>query len=180
MRQKSTQKLTQSHPFLYLFHYIKQWKSHFLWTCVCSVLNKILDLMPPVLVAWVIDTINHQPPAWIASVVSSEKPFHQAVFLAGLAIVIFGGESLFQWGYQYGFLSLAQNLQHTLRRDVYQSVQEREMAFFEDHRTGNTLSILNDDINQLDVFLNNGFNELLQLGVLFAFAGVVLPVPHGN
>ncbi len=34
--------------------------------------------------------------------------------------------------------------------------------------------MLNDDINQLERFLNTGFNELLQLVVLFAFSGVIL------
>ncbi|MCB1169834.1 MAG: ABC transporter ATP-binding protein, partial [Leptospiraceae bacterium] len=33
---------------------------------------------------------------------------------------------------------------------------------------------LNDDVNQLERFLNNGFNELIQLATLFLFAGSVL------
>lgn len=34
--------------------------------------------------------------------------------------------------------------------------------------------MLNDDVNQLERFLNTGFNELVQLGVLFVFAFAVM------
>ena len=97
-----------------------------------------------------------------------------AAFLAGLGVVIFGFESLFEWGFQSGFMRVAQNAQHDLRVDTYDSVQRREMAFFERHRLGETMSMLNDDVNQLERFLNTGFNNLLQLLVLFLFCGAIL------
>jgi ATP-binding cassette subfamily B protein len=58
--------------------------------------------------------------------------------------------------------------------DVYNRIQEREIAFFEEHRLGEILAMLNDDVNQLERFLNTGFNELVQLGVLFMFAFAVM------
>ena len=39
---------------------------------------------------------------------------------------------------------------------------------------GETMSMLNDDVNQLERFLNTGFNNLLQLLVLFLFCGAIL------
>ena len=126
--------------------------------------------MPPLLVGWVIDSLQGNPPAWIPP----GDAFQRAAFLAILAVLIFFFESLFQWMYQYGFLTLAQNLQHSLRIDAYENLQKREIAFFENHRVGETMAILNDDVNQLERFLNNGFNELVQLATLFVFAGAVL------
>lgn len=126
--------------------------------------------MPPLLVGWVIDSLQGNPPDWIPP----GDPFERASFLAILAVLIFFFESLFQWMYQYGFLTLAQNLQHALRIDAYDRLQRREIAFFENHRVGETMAILNDDVNQLERFLNNGFNELIQLATLFIFAGSVL------
>ena len=130
--------------------------------------------MPPLLVAWVIDSVRGEAPSWIKTLIPSQDPWNMAVFLACLAILIFGLESFFQWLYQKGFKTLAQHVQHSLRIDTYDHLQRRELAFFEEHRLGNTLSILNDDVNQMERFMNTGFNEILQLGVVFIFSGVVL------
>ena len=97
-----------------------------------------------------------------------------AVFLSLLAVLIFGFESLFEWLFQRDFMRLAQDVQHQLRLDAYARLQQREIRFFENQRMGETLAILNDDVNQLERFLNSGFNELLQLGVLFVFSLVVM------
>ncbi len=58
--------------------------------------------------------------------------------------------------------------------DAYDRIQSREIAFFEEHRLGEILAMLNDDVNQLERFLNTGFNELVQLAVLFVFAVAVM------
>ena len=141
---------------------------------VASVANKILDLMPPLLVGWVIDSLRGRPPGWIASLAGTRDPWSMAVVLAGLSVGIFFFESLFQWIYQAGFMRLAQDVQHDLRMDAYNRVQSREIAFFEEHRLGEVLAMLNDDVNQLERFLNTGFNELVQLAVLFLFAIAVM------
>jgi len=97
-----------------------------------------------------------------------------AVVLAGLSVAIFFFESLFEWLYQDAFRNLAQTVQHDLRMDAYGRIQSREIAFFEEHRLGEILSMLNDDVNQLERFLNTGFNELLQVSVLFVVSMVIM------
>jgi ATP-binding cassette subfamily B protein len=157
-----------------LFGYLRSYRAR-LWAAAgASVANKILDLMPPLLVGWVIDSLRGRPPGWIASLAGTSEPWSMAVVLSGLAVVIFFFESFFQWLYQAGFMRLAQRVQHDLRLNAYNRVQEREIAFFEDLRLGEVLAMLNDDVNQLERFLNTGFNELLQLAVLFAFSSVIM------
>ena len=116
---------------LQLFRYLLPLKQQFIAASTASILNKILDLMPPLLVGWVIDSVSHTPPHWIASVTGTKDAWTLAVFLALLAVVIFGLESLFQWLYQLGFMSLAQRVQHNLRTDAYNQIQRREIEFFE-------------------------------------------------
>ena len=174
---------------LRLFQYIRPYYRRLVYASGSSIANKVLDLMPPVLVGWVIDTVSGRPPAWIADVVAwiaqratgaagSIDPWYIAAFLATLGLLIFAFESLFQWMYQHAFQNLAQDVQHGLRMDAYNHIQAREMSFFENHRTGETMAMLGDDVNQLERFLNTGFNNLLQLLVLFAFCGVVLFSAH--
>jgi len=67
-------------------------------------------------------------------------------------------------------------VQHKLRIDVYRHVQTRELEFFENLKLGELMAMLNDDVNQLERFMNTGFNEILQLLVLFVFSIPVLMV----
>lgn len=156
-----------------LFAYMARFRSRLLLACLWSVLNKVLDLFPPVMVGWVIDTVAGDAPGWISSL-SGGTPMGMAVVLALLVVLVFGFESLFQWLYQRGFQRLAQDTQHCLRVDVYAHLQGLEMSFFENNRLGETMAMLNDDVNQLERFLNTGLNTLLQLAAMAAFSGVTL------
>ncbi len=130
--------------------------------------------MPPLLVGWVIDTLRGTPPFWIHWFTRSQDAFYLAAFLSGLAVLIFFFESLFQWAYQHSFMTLAQRVQHRLRMDTYHHLQHREMAYFENHRLGETLAIVNDDVNQMERFLNTGLNEILQVVVLMLMSGAIM------
>ncbi|MBX3458505.1 MAG: ABC transporter ATP-binding protein [Planctomycetes bacterium] len=164
---------TAPRPMWRLFAYLGPMRGRLSASILSSVTNKVLDLAPPILVAWLIDSVTGNAPAFMGWVGLSDM-FAQIVFLAVLTVVIFGLESLSQWGYAYGFMTIAQNMQHRLRIDAYRRMQLREIRFFEEHRLGKTLAMLNDDVNQLERFLNNAFNEIVQLFVLLAFAGTVM------
>lgn len=162
-------------PMRRLFGYIGRYRARLAFAVTTSIINRILDLMPPILTAWVINTVTDAPPDWIVGLAGDTAgPMTYATLLAILALLVFFGESAFQWMSRYAFLTLAQHAQHDLRMEAYDKLQHREINFFERHRLGETLSMLNDDVNQLERFLNSGFNQLLQLAVLFVFAGSVL------
>ncbi len=161
-------------PMRRLFRYLKPYRRTVNGAVAASVANKVLDLMPPLLVGWVIDSLRGSAPAWIAGLAKTRDPWRLAVVLAGLSVAIFFFESFFQWIYQAMFMGLAQRVQHDLRMDTYEQIQSREIAFFEEHRLGDILAMLNDDVNQLERFLNTGFNELVQIAVLFVFAGIIM------
>lgn len=160
-------------PMRRMVAYLKPMRGRLFKSTGGSVINKILDLAPPILVAWLIDSVTGNTPQWIESL-GLGGALANLIFIGVLAVVIFGGESLTQWFYQRGFMSIAQDLQHGLRMDAYRAMQSREIRFFEEHRLGKTLAMLNDDVNQLERFFNTAFARIIQMLVLFAFAGVVL------
>jgi ATP-binding cassette subfamily B protein len=166
--------MSEKNPIVALFTFIRQYRFLLLSTSIFSILNKILDLMPPLLVGWVIATISHRAPHWISWFIDIHNFWHVAIFLCILAVLIFFLESVTQWAYTVGFMRLAQCGQHDLRNTAYRHIQSREMDFFAKHRLGETMAMLNDDINQLERFLNTGFNDLLQLATLIVFSVVVL------
>jgi ATP-binding cassette subfamily B protein len=116
--------------------------------------------------------------------------FSQLLFLTLVSMIIWGLESVFEYAYERLWRNLAQNIQHNLRLEAYDHLQKLELAYFEERSTGGLLSILNDDINQLERFLDVGANEILQIlttvviisGAFFVFTPniawmAMLPIP---
>ncbi|MEJ2534948.1 MAG: ABC transporter ATP-binding protein, partial [Gammaproteobacteria bacterium] len=90
-----------------------------------------------------------------------------------LTILVWGFESLFEYLLLVLWRNLAQQLQHDLRMDAYGHVQDLDLSWFEESSTGNLVAILNDDVNQLERFLNGGANDLIQVVVTVLSVGGV-------
>ncbi|MCI5080480.1 MAG: ABC transporter ATP-binding protein/permease [Saprospiraceae bacterium] len=159
------------YPMRRLFSYLDHYRTQLWFASSTTVVHKLFDLMPPFLTAWIIDTVSDNPPAWISQYTGLTELWDMVIFIIVLTIFIFFGESLTEWLYKRNFMQLAQRMQHDLRMDAYQQLQSREIAYFEEQRTGNLMALLNDDVNQLERFLNNIFNEIIQLIILVIFAG---------
>ena len=50
------------HPIGNLLRYVQRYRVLFWLSVTSSVCNKVLDLMPPLLVGWVIDSVRGEPP----------------------------------------------------------------------------------------------------------------------
>ena len=128
----------------------------------CSVVNKLLDLAPPVLIGLAVDVIARQQTSWLSGLGFTTVP-GQLTLLAIVSILVWSGESLFEYLYGLLWRNLAQTVQHELRVETYAHLQRLEMAFFEAGSSGRLMTVINDDINQLERFLDRGTNEILQL-----------------
>ena len=142
---------------------------------LCSVLNKIFDLAPPVLIGLAVDVVVRQQTSSLASLGFRSVP-SQLALLALLSFVIWSAESGFEYLYGVLWRNLAQTVQHELRLEAYGHLQQLEMAFFESSSSGRLMAILNDDINQLERFLDHGANELLQLMTTVLAVGTAMAV----
>ena len=141
----------------------------------CSVLNKLFDLAPPVLIGLAVDVVVREQTSWLAAWGVASVPGQLAV-LAVLSFLIWSAESLFEYLYALLWRNLAQTVQHELRLEAYDHMQRLEMAFFEASSSGRLLAILNDDINQLERFLDHGANEILQLTTTVTAVGAAMVV----
>lgn len=176
-------------PLQQLLIYSRAYRDDFWKAVVCSILNKLFDLAPPALIGMAVDVVIQQHNSWIAQI-GIKDIAGQLLFLTLLSALIWGLESLFEYAYQRLWRNLAQNIQHDLRLDAYDHLQNLELDYFEERSTGGLLSILNDDINQLERFLDVGANDILQVlttvivigGVFFLFTPdiawmAMLPIP---
>jgi ATP-binding cassette subfamily B protein len=129
---------------------------------ICSVLNKLFDLAPPVLIGMAVDIVVLQEDSFMARLGFATVQ-SQLVALGLFTLFIWALESLFEYLFSVLWRNLAQDIQHDLRLDTYTHVQTLDMAYFEERSTGGLMSILNDDINQLERFLDVGANDIIQL-----------------
>lgn len=157
-------------PLPRLLTYARPFRRRIGLATLCSVLNKLFDLAPPVLIGAAVDVVVERQDSLLASwgIVDVSA---QLWWLAAATVVIWGLESVFEYAYAVLWRNLAQTLQHTVRLDVYGHVQSLELAWFEDRSTGGLMSVLNDDVNQLERFLDGGANSLIQLGTTMIAVG---------
>ncbi|MCZ6786271.1 MAG: ABC transporter ATP-binding protein, partial [Planctomycetota bacterium] len=155
--------MRSSSPLLRLLRYARRYRGRILLASSCSILNRIFDLAPPLLIGAAVDVVVEREGSFLAGFGIAD-PVDQLWLLAGLSAVIWILESGFQYAYSIMWRNLAQTLQHDMRVGAYAHVQTLEMSYFEERSTGGLMSVLNDDVNQLERFLDHGATEMLHVG----------------
>ncbi len=150
------------HPLKRLLKYGRRYRLKAWLASICSLLNKFFDLAPPALIGIAVDVVVKQQDSILAEW-GIKDVFWQLAIITLLSAIIWTLESLFEYAYDYLWRNLAQDIEHDLRLEAYSHLQELELAYFEERSTGGLISILNDDINQLERFLDDGANEIIQV-----------------
>jgi ATP-binding cassette subfamily B protein len=128
---------------------------------IYSILNKVFDIAPPLLIGLAVDTVVKKQDSFLAGYGIKDQ-LNQIYIIAILTFIIWGLESLFEFLFKVKWRELAQAIQHDLRLETYTHMQSLHMSFFENQNTGNLTSIINDDVNQLERFLDVGLNDIIQ------------------
>ena len=128
---------------------------------IYSILNKIFDLAPPILIGIAIDIVVEGSDSFIGNLGYTDRR-QQLIILAILTLIIWGLESAFDYIAAVTWRNISQDIEHSLRTDTFNNVLELDLAFFENKSSGRLMAILNDDVNQLETFLDNGANRLVQ------------------
>ena len=145
----------------HLFVYSQQQKTKAKRGIVYSILNKLFDLAPPVLIGIAIDIVVEGNESFLASLGIPDRR-RQLVILAILTFIIWGLESLFDYLSAVTWRGISQDIEHSLRTETFENVLSLDMKYFENKSSGRLMAILNDDVNQLERFLDTGANKLLQ------------------
>ncbi len=166
-----------SHPIHRLLAYGRQYQGQTWQAAISSVFNKLCDVAPEILIGMAVDVVVKKQDSFIATL-GIRNVEQQLVVLTIITVIVWVLESLSQYVYTNLWRNLSQKIQHNLRLDAYGHIQQLDLAYFENQSTGNLLSILGDDINQLERFLDVGANEIIQVltnaivigGVFFVLA----------
>jgi len=126
-----------------------------------SILNKLFDLAPPVLIGIAIDIVVEGSDSFLGGLGIVNRR-QQLVVLAFLTFAIWALESIFDYLAAVTWRNISQDVEHSLRSDTFKNVLGLDLQYFENKSSGRLMAILNDDVNQLEKFLDTGANKLLQ------------------
>jgi ATP-binding cassette, subfamily B, bacterial len=155
-----------------------------------TVVNTLFDLAPPFLIGMAVDIVVVREGSLVGRWFGVTDLRDQLLVLGAITVVVWVLESATDYAADLLWRNLAQTIEHELRVDAYRHVQALDLAAFEDRSTGGLMAVLNDDINQLERFLDTGASQILHIatamlvigGAYLVFApgiGVlaVLPIP---
>ncbi len=144
-----------------LYLYSKEQETKVRRGIIYSILNKLFDLAPPVLIGIAIDIVVEGSDSFLGSL-GIEDRRQQLIVLAFLTFIIWALESTFDYVAAVTWRNISQDVEHSLRTDTFKNVLGLDLQYFENKSSGRLMAVLNDDVNQLEKFLDTGANKLLQ------------------
>ncbi|GGL68771.1 ABC transporter ATP-binding protein [Halocalculus aciditolerans] len=137
---------------------------------VANVVARVGSLLPPLVLGAALDSIfTGDSPYTLPLVPASWLPATDPAQFRFSVIVITGAfvsTAVFTWVYGVAANTFAHRVMHEVRTDSFEKMQNLDMAFFDDKQTGEVMSILNNDANNLEVFLDNALQNSARLVVM--------------
>lgn len=174
----------------WLWQFARPHRPRIILATVYETLGKVMDVAPEILIGVAIDVIVQGKQSLFATMFGVTDRWQQLLILATVNLLVWILESTFGYLSATAWRNLSQTIEHEIRIKLYAHVQSLELAWFEDTTSGGLLAVLNDDINQLERFLDNGASSFIRLfwniilvGAVFAASSLVvtalamIPIP---
>jgi ATP-binding cassette subfamily B protein len=169
--------MVQPSPLRQLWRHASGHRRKVVLATTFSVLNKLCDVAPELLIGVAVDVVvQNGRRSLVGRLFGVDDRFDQLLILAGITVVVWVLESITDYIADVLWRTLAQQIEHDTRMEAYAHVQELELAYFEDRSSGGLMSILNDDVNQLERFLDFGANEMILTAANVLFVGITFAV----
>ena len=166
-------------PFRRLLRHMQGHRSTVRLASFCSIMNKFWDLAPPLLIGMAVDVVVMKEDSLLGDLGYTD-PWTQLIILSLLTFGVWVLESMFEYWFGILWRNLAQTVQHEMRMDAFRHVEKQGMDWFDERQKGDLLAIMNDDINQLERFLDKGANDILQVATTVVIVGAIFFVISWN
>jgi len=145
---------------------------------VATVVGRAFGLIPAFVIGLAVDAIFLAERPYALPLVPDGLVPATDVGQLYLSIAILLGATVVgavaSWVEDWGWSVFAQRVQRNLRVDAYERLQELELAYFTGNRTGDLMSVLNNDVNALETFLEDGLSATLWILATVAGIGLIL------
>ena len=145
---------------------------------VATLVGRGLGLVPAFVIGLAVDAVflgtrpyalPLVPATWVPP-----APVGQLYFSVAVLLVATVGSAVASWVEDWGWGVFAQRVQRALRVDAYDSLQRQELAYFTSRRTGDLMSVLNNDVNALETFLEDGLSATVWILATVGGIGLIL------
>ncbi|WP_123621705.1 ABC transporter ATP-binding protein [Halorubrum sp. CSM-61] len=145
---------------------------------VATVVGRAFALVPAFVIGLAVDAVflAERPyalplvPAGLVPDTDVGKLYFSIAILVGATVA----GAVASWIEDWGWSVFAQRVQRNLRVDAYERLQDLELAYFTGNRTGDLMSILNNDVNALETFLEDGLSATLWILATVGGIGLIL------
>jgi ATP-binding cassette subfamily B protein len=140
---------------------------------VGGIFGFLISLIPPTLFGTAIDTVFGSESLslpLISEAFIPEAQLGQFHLIIGLIVASYIAEGVLNWVRGYGLNAFAQRVQHDVRVDTYDAMQHLNMDFFHNNSSGELMSVLNNDVNNLEEFLSGGATIFVR--IVFTMLGI--------
>lgn len=151
-----------------LLPFVRPYRKRVAAGLAANVSARVFDLLPILVVGQAVDQL--------AAAVSNSGDTQPIIFLwYGLIILAtFLGLALFQTISDYSWDTLAQKVRHDMRVQLYDHLQKLDYSFFDDRQTGDIMSVLSNDVDNLESFLSDATTSMVRITITFAGTLAVL------
>src|SRR5689334_358935 len=153
--------MEQRTPLRQLWDHADRHRPRVVVATVFSFLNKLMDVAPELLIGVAVDVVVNEKQSMVGRISGVDNRVDQLSILAAITVIVWVLESVTDYIAEVMWRNLAQTIEHDMRMDAYRHVQELELAYFEDRSSGGLMAVLNDDVNQLERFLDVGANKMV-------------------
>ena len=163
-------------PLRQLWGHARHHRRKVVLATVFSILNKICDVAPELLIGVAVDVVVNEGRSLVERLTGIEDRYEQLYLLAGITVLVWVAETITDYIADLTWRNLAQDIEHDVRMESYRHVQELELAYFEDRSSGGLMAVLNDDVNQLERFLDMGANEMILTATNVVLVGITFAI----
>ena len=163
-------------PLRQLWGHARRHRRKVVLATVFSILNKICDVAPELLIGVAVDVVVNDGRSLVERITGIEDRYQQLYLLAAITVLVWIAESITDYIADLTWRNLAQDIEHDVRMESYRHVQELELAYFEDRSSGGLMAVLNDDVNQLERFLDMGANEMILTATNVVLVGITFAI----
>lgn len=143
-----------------------------------TLIGRALGLLPALVIGLAVDAIFLAERPYALPIVPERAipndPVRQLYVSVAILLLATAGGAVASWVEDWGWNVFAQRVQLSIRVDAYDALQAQELGYFVRRRTGDLMSVLNNDVNALETFLKDGLSATVWILATVGGIGLIL------